>query len=105
MENSLEGRLNYVTYYSVDDAHCAKILAVTAFWKEQTAIFTFYFDGVPTEEELDIASDLTTEVISQFAGDVMLEEHYLIWDKTKPIPEENIAYKNEEGWLPPSLRK
>lgn len=104
MQDSKEKRLNYVTYYVADDAKCSKLLAVTAYWNELTATFNFYFDGTPTDDEVEIASDIATEVICQFAGDFLLEEHYIAWDQSKPVPEENIAYKREEGWKPPSLR-
>ena len=74
------------------------ISAVKALWKakENTACITFYFDGEPTEDELEDASIACTEIIAHCSNG-LLEENYIRWDYPKLLPDEQfLAYKREE---------
>ncbi len=71
----------------LDDLKIAHLRGVTARWNEenQTAVMTFYFDREPTENEIEEASVICTEIIATFSNG-LLEENYLVWVSSKRLP-------------------
>jgi hypothetical protein len=86
--------LLYITQIEVESLNSSKIRAVTAYWKENIACLSFYFNGEITEEDLESASDTCTYIISHFP-DGLLEENYIRLDYPKPIPKDFLAYEQK----------
>jgi hypothetical protein len=91
----IQEQLLYITELEVKRLNSSKIRCVTAYWEDNTACITFYFQGEVKEEDIETASDVCTYIIAHFP-DGLLEESYIRWDYPKPLPEQFLAYKREE---------
>ena len=64
--------------------------------KNETVYLTFYFDGQPTEENIEEASVASTEIIATFPLG-SLEEDYVRLDVPKQLPESEFwVYRRPE---------
>ncbi len=70
--------------------HSLKLRGVLATWKEKEnmASISFYFDGQVTDDELEDASVICSEIIAHCMNAV-LEEHYFRLDKPAKLPKSN----------------
>lgn len=84
-------QLLYITNLRVQEMGLPCIRCVTAYWKDNTACLTFYFDRTPLEEDIENASDICGEIIASFP-DGLLEENYTKWGDPNPLPEKFLAY-------------
>jgi hypothetical protein len=89
-------KLNYllhITKLEAQDMKCGKLRAVFARWKNNTAYLSYYFDGEVTDEERDLGSDASAQIIANFP-DAELVENYIRLDFPQPLPDEYfLAYK------------
>ena len=88
----IQEHLSYITELELNRLNSSKIRGVTAYWKGKTACISFYFQGEISEDDIEIASDVSTYIISHFP-DGLLDENYIRWDYPKPLPEKFLAYK------------
>lgn len=91
---AIQEHLLYITQIEVKHLNSSKIRAVRAYWKENIACISFYFNGEIMEEVLESASDTCTYIIAHFPHG-LLEENYMRWDCSKPIPKNFLAYNKE----------
>ncbi len=94
----MQDYLQYLTELEINRAKSAKIRGVIAIWKEEirTVSLSFYFDGEISDNDIDVASDISVYVIAHFS-DGLLEESYVHLDYPKPLPESIfLAYKRKE---------
>lgn len=91
--------LKYITEWLIQDLNLSKIRAITAEWKEDenTACISFYFDGEPSEKDLEDASDICGGIIAH-CSNALLEEHYIRKDYPQPLSlhKEEIVYQRQE---------
>lgn len=73
----------------IKDLNLPALRGVIAEWKGETAHLTFYFDGEPSEEEIDESSAACGEIISRFPSGY-LKENYLAFKKPKQLPESDF---------------
>ncbi len=85
-------QLLYITNLRVKEMGTPNIRGVTAYWKNNTACLSFYFDGEPTENDIENASDICGNVIASFS-EGLLEEHYIRYDYPRKLPEKFLAYR------------
>ncbi len=99
MIKDMQAHLLFLTDDTVrQNQSSTKIRGVMAEWKREsmTAHLSFYFDGEPTEDELEDASIDCTEIIAHIP-DGFLEEDYIRLDYPKPLPESPFwAYRRLE---------
>lgn len=84
-----------MTQLEVNRFNSSKIRAVSAYWKEEVACISFYFNGAITEEDKESASDICTYIIANFP-DGLLEENFIRWDYPRPLPERSFAFRKNE---------
>ena len=96
---TMQKKLSFVTDDCVRvNENSSKIRGVTAQWEVETLTthITFYFDGEPDENELELASDTCGEIIAHIPIGVM-EENYIRLDSPTPLPESSFwAYKRDD---------
>lgn len=93
---NIQEHLSYITELEVKHLQSPKIRGVTAYWEDQTACLTFYFEGEVTEKEIENASEVCTYIISNYPNG-LLKETFLRWDSPKPLPEKFLVYKKPTG--------
>lgn len=61
---------------------------VTAFWnkKTDTLILTYFLNKRPSEDECDVLSEISTNILAGLPI-CFLEEEFIILENTKPLPE------------------
>src|SRR5262245_61287297 len=92
----IQNHLLFITKIKVERFfHCSKLRGVTAMWKDETAHISFYFSEKPTEQELEDASDVCTEIIASIPKG-MMEENYIVLKYPQHLPEAFLAYKVPE---------
>ncbi len=95
---NMQEHLIYISKLIINDYKFPKIRGVNSVWNENenTAYITFFFDGQATEEELEDASVICTEVIAHCSNG-LLKENFIRLDYPKPLPESTFwAYVREE---------
>lgn len=67
-----------------------KLRGATATWndQDQTAYMIYYFNGEPSEEEIEEASVASTEIIATFPAGYIKEEFRAI-EYPNPLPDQN----------------
>ncbi len=96
MNNSeLQKHLTYIAKVETQALRSKNIKGVTAFWKDDIAYVSVYFDENPSEDELENVSDMCTEIIAHMPKG-KLEEKYFVLTQNDPLPEEFLAYKRDE---------
>ena len=68
MKEDLQEYLLRITKLYAEDFSCEKLRGITAIWKNNNSCFSFYFSEPPTEEEIEDASVLCTEIIAALPG-------------------------------------
>lgn len=92
----IQEHLIYITGKEIKSLNSKKILGVTAFWKDETAYITIFFDIEPNEDDLENASCICTEIIANFPVG-MLDEHYVFLKNPEELPEQFLAYKRDSN--------
>jgi hypothetical protein len=92
---NIQENLLYITELELKRLNSNKIRGVTAYWNDNTACLSFYFDGAISDEDIENASEVCTYIIAHFSNG-LLEENYIRLDYPKPLPEEFLAYKRDE---------
>lgn len=90
----IQQRLAYLTREEIKDIISPKLRGVSAFWKEQTAHISFFFDGEIDDFDRESASDVCTYIISHFP-DGLLEENYIRIDYPNPLPKQFLVYSRD----------
>lgn len=73
--------------YIIEDLEeVSSLRGVTAYWEGETAIITFYFEGEPTEDAVDLASCWCGELIAHFPSG-LLAEKFEKWDSSQALPD------------------
>ncbi|MBV6818400.1 hypothetical protein KWG64_10650 [Rahnella sp. PD12R] len=68
------------------------IRAVIGFFYDKKIVIDFYFDGVISEDDEELASEVGTEVIADFESEFDIEIKTIRLDYPKPV-------KNKDGFL------
>lgn len=83
--------LAFLTREELKGVTLPNLRGITAYWEENTAKITFYFNGNISEIEKEEASDLCTYIISHFPN-ANLEEKYLRLDRPAPLPTRFLVF-------------
>lgn len=94
---NMQEHLIYITSLNVKNIS-PRLRGVISVWNEleNMASLSFYFDGKPTEDELEEASSMAGEIIAH-CSNATLEENYICLNYPKPLPQNPYwAYKRPE---------
>lgn len=85
--------LFYITKMRVTSLESKKIKAARAIWAEDTAYITIYFDEKPSEDDLEEASIICTEIIAEMPSYSFLNEEFIFLKDSDKIPSDHIAFE------------
>lgn len=85
--------LAFLTREELKGITIPNLRGISAYWENNTAIITFYFNGEINEFEREAASDLCTYIISHFPN-AFLEEKYIRLDYPAQLPSHFLVFSN-----------
>lgn len=86
-----QDNLAFLTREELKGVILPNLRGITAYWKNNTAIITFYFNGKINESEQEEASELCTYIISHFP-DALLEEKFIRLDYPALLPSNFLVF-------------